>query len=282
MLDRLPFKHPVAVDFEFEFGGHASIGGREPIRRTAAAGVHGGEGVAQRADLGAVAWRIRVAAAVPDRADSVLIAYYASAELGCFQALGWPFRPYVLDLFTEFRALTNGRNTPNGACLLGALTCFGLDGIEPTEKQDLRTRILPAARGRRRIAQPFLKYCGSDGPALERLLPVMLPHIDLPRALLRGRFMKAAARIEWNGMPIDTATLGVAAAALGRNSRRSDCRRLIETMACLTAAASAWSDGNGGLSHGIPWPRARKRSSGSERRHLPTDGACLSGRLGHA
>ena len=35
----------------------------------------------------------------------------------------------------------------------------------------------------------------------------MLPRIDLPRALLRGRFMKAAAAIEWNGIPIDTVTL---------------------------------------------------------------------------
>ena len=43
--------------------------------------------------------------------------------------------------------------------------------------------------------------------ALERLLPAMLPRIDLPRALLRGRFMKAAAAIEWNGTPIDAVTL---------------------------------------------------------------------------
>jgi hypothetical protein len=35
----------------------------------------------------------------------------------------------------------------------------------------------------------------------------MLPRIDLPRALLRGRYMAAAAAMEWNGVPIDTATL---------------------------------------------------------------------------
>jgi hypothetical protein len=35
----------------------------------------------------------------------------------------------------------------------------------------------------------------------------MLPRIDLQRALLRGRFMKAAAAIEWNGTPIDSANL---------------------------------------------------------------------------
>ena len=35
----------------------------------------------------------------------------------------------------------------------------------------------------------------------------MLPHIDLPRALLRGRYMAAVAAIEFNGTPIDVPTL---------------------------------------------------------------------------
>jgi DNA polymerase I len=35
----------------------------------------------------------------------------------------------------------------------------------------------------------------------------MLPQIDLPRALLRGRFMSAAAAVEWNGVPIDVEML---------------------------------------------------------------------------
>jgi hypothetical protein len=39
-----------------------------------------------------------------------------------------------------------------------------------------------------------LAYCESDVIALTRLLPRLLPQIDLPRAVLRGRFMKAVAR----------------------------------------------------------------------------------------
>src|SRR5262249_24426212 len=50
-------------------------------------------------------------------------------------------------------------------------------------------------------------YCQSDVDAIERLLPKMLPDIDLPRALLRGRYMAAAARIERAGVPIDTGQL---------------------------------------------------------------------------
>jgi DNA polymerase I len=57
--------------------------------------------------------------------------------------------------------------------------------------------------------EAILRYCESDVLALECLLPVMLPRIDLPRALLRGRFMKAAALIEWNGVPINTAALAL-------------------------------------------------------------------------
>ena len=36
--------------------------------------------------------------------DVLFVAYYASAEMGCFLALGWPLPTRMLDLFTEFRA----------------------------------------------------------------------------------------------------------------------------------------------------------------------------------
>jgi DNA polymerase I len=54
----------------------------------------------------------------------------------------------------------------------------------------------------------ILDYCEADVEALARLLPAMLPTIDLPRALLRGRYMAAVARVERNGVPIDIGTLG--------------------------------------------------------------------------
>ena len=55
--------------------------------------------------------------------------------------------------------------------------------------------------------EAILTYCESDVLALERLLPAMLPQIDLPRALLRGRYMAAAAAMEYAGVPIDVSTL---------------------------------------------------------------------------
>ena len=206
MWDLLPFENPVAVDFEFEFGGHKSLeeasrSGERP-RPVCMVAKHLRTGHTWRI------WRGEFGPQLPFPID-VLIAFYASAELGCFRALGLPFPTYVLDLFTEFRALTNGRDTPNGASLLGALTYFGLDGVDVSEKQDLRTLILSGGPWSADNREAILRYCESDVLALERLLPAMLPHLDLPRALLRGRFMKAAARIEWNGVPKDTATLAL-------------------------------------------------------------------------
>src|SRR5262249_53764576 len=113
------------------------------------------------------------------------------------------------DLFTEFRDRTNGLQTPAGAGLVGALTFFGLDTIGSQEKDELRARILAGGPWSPDERIAIVEYCESDVAALERLLPAMLPGIDLRRALLRGRYMAAAAAMESNGVPIDTATLGL-------------------------------------------------------------------------
>ncbi len=68
----------------------------------------------------------------------LFVAYYASAEMGCHLALHWPMPIYVLDLFAEFRVLTNGLSTPCGNGLLGALAYFGIDGIDHVEKDEMR------------------------------------------------------------------------------------------------------------------------------------------------
>src|SRR4029077_2055026 len=130
----------------------------------------------------------------PLDSDTVLVAYYASAELGCFGALGWPQPRCVLDLFTEFRARINGVH--GGARLINAATYFGIDAISLTAKQDMLSTILRGGPWTADEQADILDYCESDVTLLERLLPVMLPRIDLPRALLRGRFMKAGAAIE--------------------------------------------------------------------------------------
>jgi hypothetical protein len=207
MLEGLPYRAIVAADFEFEFGGHttfedASRSGERPrpVCMVARELRTGQEWRLWRGEFGPVS-------PFPIGPDSLFVAYYASAELGCFRALGWSKPANILDLFVEFRTYTNGLTTPAGAGLVGALTLFGLDTIGSQEKDALRARILAGGPWSENERAEILAYCATDIDALARLLPAMLPHIDLPRALLRGRYMAAAAAMEWNGPPIDVPTL---------------------------------------------------------------------------
>jgi hypothetical protein len=196
-LFALPFKEIWAVDFEF-----VAEPGENPR------------------PVCLVAWELRTdrklrmwvdelggAPPYPIGCEALFIAYYASAEIGCHLALGWPVPERVLDLFTEFRNQTNGIPTGNGAGLVGALAHHGLDSIGAVEKEDMRDLVLRGGPWSAAEQIAILDYCESDVAALARLLSVMLPNIDLPRALLRGRYMGAAARMERNGIPIDTKTL---------------------------------------------------------------------------
>lgn len=209
MLDALPFRHVVVADFEFYFGGHASVAnaGRSgerarPVCLVAKELRSGQEWRVWQGQFGS-------APPFPIGPDALFVAYYASAELGCFLALGWPMPANVLDLFVEFRNRTNGLAPPAGVGLVGALAYFGLNHLDAQEKDDMRALILGGGPWSEAERVAILDYCATDVAALERLSPAMLPCIDLPRALLRGRYMKAAATMEFTGVPIDTATLAL-------------------------------------------------------------------------
>lgn len=135
--------------------------------------------------------------------DALFVAFYASAEMNCHLALNWPMPVNVLDLYAEFRNLTNGPPTPCGNGLLGALTYFGLNGINAAEKDSMRDLALRGGPWTDEERRALLDYCETDVTALARLLEKMATSIDMPRALLRGRYMKAAAKIEHTGIPID-------------------------------------------------------------------------------
>jgi hypothetical protein len=247
MLEALPYRRVIATDFEFEFGGHA---GNQPNPVCM---------VAKELRSGQT-WRLwrgefDTVPPFPIGADAVFIAYYASAELSCFRSIGWPMPANVLDLFVEFRNRTNGLNTPAGSGLVGALTYFGLNNIGAVEKDEMRSLVLRGAPWSDDECIAILDYCGGDVVALERLLPAMLPRIDLPRALLRGRYMKAAAIMEHNGTPIDTELL-----ALLREKWTDIQDQLIADIDAdygvfdgRTFKAERWESFL--LTHGIPWPR---------------------------
>jgi hypothetical protein len=249
------FRHVVVADFEFEFGGHASFeeAGRSGERPRPVCMV------AKELRSGQV-WRLwrgefGPGPPFPIGPDTLFVAYYASAELGCFRALGWPKPANILDLFTEFRDRTNGLVTPAGAGLIGALTYFGLDTIGATEKDEMRASILrggPWLDGER---EEIIKYCATDIDALKRLLPAMLPRIDLPRALLRGRYMAAAAAMEFAGVPIDLTTLELLRTYW--TDIQDELIRAIDADYGVfdgrSFRAERWAQYL--AKHGIPWPR---------------------------
>jgi hypothetical protein len=141
----------------------------------------------------------------PNRTDggALFIAYYSSAELGCHLALGWPMPVNTLDLFCEFRNSLNGLSPPAGWGLLGALAAHGIPHLSTADKDAGRDLVMRGGPWSDEERQYVIEYCQSDVDALAQLLERMLPGLDAPRALLRGRYMAAAAAIEWNGIPID-------------------------------------------------------------------------------
>lgn len=144
-------------------------------------------------------------------AGVLFVAFFASAEMGCFLQLGWPMPAHLIDLYAETKWDICGMDgEPGKPSLVYALDHYGVDSLDATEKEEMRN--LASRRGAsyteaERLA--LLAYCEADVSALVRLLPRMLPRIDLPRALLRGRFVQAVARIEHAGIPVDGSTLAL-------------------------------------------------------------------------
>lgn len=139
--------------------------------------------------------------------DSLVVAYYASAEMSCHLALGWPLPCHVLDLYAEFRVETNGKVLPVSNGLLGALAHYGHNGISALEKDAMRDLVLRGGPYTCAEQRSILDYCESDVTATAQLLSSMQEFIfEAPRlghALLRGRYTKAVAHIESNGIPVD-------------------------------------------------------------------------------
>ena len=150
-------------------------------------------------------WRDQLGTDPPYRCDdkTLFVAYYASAELTCHLQLGWPMPNNVLDLFTEYRRLTNNSSElqpPAG--LLDALDRFKLDSIDARAKEFWRDTVLRGEPWMPGEHDGILDYCQTDVDALEKLLPV-LPLPNFGQSLLRGNYMRADAWMRHWGIPID-------------------------------------------------------------------------------
>ena len=141
------------------------------------------------------------------------MAHFSSAEVRCFDVLGWPQPLYVLDTFVLHRLESNGKLPPatkneSHNSLPAVLVRRGLGSIAPEEKKAMQEWIAAGVRlpeDRRKI----LDYNAGDvrvlPPLLRKYEDWLLRDRHLFTALLYGRFMVAAGRMENVGIPIDTA-----------------------------------------------------------------------------
>ena len=121
----------------------------------------------------------------PTGSQALLITIGAHEVIACHLALGWRVPERIVDLMVEFRNVTNGERRPIVGGLAGALLWFGR----------------PATAGF--VAGISTEQTRQRLEAVAGLFEAMWPSLDLGRALLRGRYMCAVARIEAVGVPVD-------------------------------------------------------------------------------
>lgn len=125
----------------------------------------------------------------PTGPQALLVTIDAQDLLGLHLALDWRMPERIIDIAVEFRNLVNGTPAPAGHGFAGALVWFGL------------TATPAILRG----TDPGTVRCKLH--ALRALFEKMTPTLDWGRALLRGRYLGAVARMETVGLPVDTGTL---------------------------------------------------------------------------
>ena len=144
-----------------------------------------------------------------DTGPNDLMVTYTNAELSCFQILGWPFPYNVLDVYVETCAAINGLEIEGlkdkRPSLLETLELFGLPSdYTGAEKTSMRDLILDHQDYSEEQWREIENYNRADVDDTLRILPPLLPNLDLTRALHRGQFMTAITPQELLGLPIDT------------------------------------------------------------------------------
>lgn len=188
---------------------------------------------------------------------SLFVSFMASAELGVHLAFGWEMPCNVLDLYVEHLRVTNGRDRPHGTGLLGVMVSYGLGSMGAGVKDACRDLVMTGGPWDAQDQTRILDYCAEDVVGTSDLFTAMVAwdHIDLDRALIRGRYMAAVARMEWNGIPMDHAGLAKVL------ENYDDVRDAL--IARVDEDYSVYTDGkfNAGafqrylMQEGIAWPR---------------------------
>jgi hypothetical protein len=126
--------------------------------------------------------------------------WFASAESHCFAALKWQPPERLIDLYAEYRWLRNGY-----ACLVDALLRYRLPCIGAAAKEANRNLILTTRTWTPDLVTETLRYNLSDADGTLAVGLKTAAKLDMPRALLRGRYDQVCGIIEYHGVPLDGA-----------------------------------------------------------------------------
>jgi DNA polymerase I len=227
LIEQLPFREIVVCDFEFN-GGKGLCRVPESAREGNVPNVVCGVFWELRSGRKVRLWRNEFGPNPPFGTgdDTLWIAYMSSAEWGCFLSLGWKLPVRILDLYCEFKNLTNATGVklrkktkakgswlqPHGSGLIGACVTYGVtEGVAKLEKDHWRDLVIEGGPPMVRNRNGILDYCEGDVRITAALLPRLLPDIlrtsadhrlAFGRTLLRGRYMAASARMERTGIPL--------------------------------------------------------------------------------
>ena len=143
------------------------------------------------------------------------VGYYASAEWRCCLSLGWDLPARIIDLYPEYRLLTNGvagYNTRSRYGLIAAADAFGIVTMDEAYKTAMRELIMAGGPWPKSQQDDILEYCAKDVVTTAQLFKQMWTKIApdkiaLTQALFRGRYTVAVAKMEFSGTPIDKALL---------------------------------------------------------------------------
>ena len=160
-----------------------------------------------RTGLAAVYWRdqlLQMQQAPFDTGPRTLaLNWFASAESHCFAALGWKPSEHLVDLFAEERWRRNGYHDSKHPGLVDALIRHRLPCIGAAAKEASRDLILTTRNWTDELSTQIARYNLSDADGTLGLGLRLAPKLDLPRALLRGRYDQACGVIEYNGTPLE-------------------------------------------------------------------------------
>jgi hypothetical protein len=209
----LPFREIWAVDTEYYPGPGLANGGERGDLITPLCLV----AIELRSDRRIRLWQDELGPFPPYRLDAevLFLSYMATAEFGFHRALGWGQPARAIDVYVEFRHLTNDARVKSSGptrrekgfySLIGALRYLGEEELDAAVKGDMRDRILNGPPFSLQEREDILRYAEGDVIGLGRVAKRLLPKIpSLPHALHRAQFAWALSGQERRGPPVNRA-----------------------------------------------------------------------------